>query len=106
MSVPKRHPGTLLHESYSPLQMPNNEADERIYTATYGGPEANLDTRMLITGKMLEHLNKVAAESHVGAATINCVGLKIDVYLTPDGQQYDVWSFIGREPTAAKSWRG
>lgn len=102
----KRPPGQLMHESYAPLQMPSNQQDRRTYTATYGGPEAGLDTRMLITGKMLEHMNKVAAQSHVGAATINCVGLQIDVYVTPEGHQYEIWSFIGHEPVPAKSWRG
>lgn len=102
----KRPPGPLIHESYAPLQKPSNAEDKRVYSATYGGPQANLDTRMLITGRMIEHLTKVAAQSHVGAATIVSVGLQIDVYEKPDGQTYEVWQFIGRPPVPSKSWRG
>jgi len=101
----KRPPGPLMHESYRPLQM-NTGDDRRIYTATYGGPEASLDTRMIITGEMLETLTKVASQSHLGNVTLPHVGLTIDVYRKPDGSQYEVWKFVSRAPTPAKTLRG
>jgi hypothetical protein len=102
----KRPPGPLIHESFLPIQNPNNGDDRKVYTATYGGPQAALDARMIITGAMLEKLTKVAKASHLGSATLPCPGLQIDVYQQPDGHQYEVWSFVSRAPVPSKTTRG
>lgn len=102
----KRPPGTLIHESFSPLQSTDHGDDRKVYTATYGGPDAPIDARMIITGAMLETLGDVARASHLGNVTLPCPGLQIDVYQRPDGHQYEIWKFISRNPIPAKTSRG
>ena len=102
----KRPPGSLVHESFAPLQTLENGDDRKIYTATYGGPQAPVDSRMIITGEMLETLTKIAKASHIGNVMLPCPGLQIDVYQQPDGHQYEIWKFISRGPVPAKTSRG
>lgn len=102
----KRPPGPLIHESFLPIQSPESGEDRKVYTATYGGPDAGLDARMIITGEMLTKLADVAKASHLGNVTLPCPGLQIDVYQQPDGHQYEIWKFVSRSPIPAKSSRG
>ena len=102
----KRPPGPLMNESFAPLQNPNTGNDKKVYTATYGGPQAQLDTKMIITGAMLAQLTEVAKQSHLGNVVLPCPGLQIDVYEQPDGHHYEIWSFVSRAPIPAKNTQG
>lgn len=91
-----------IDDTFAPLQRPS--ADRLLRRTTYGGgPGTGLDVRMYLDRQTLRLLLSAAEGSLSGRVELLEVGLRVDVYESPAGHRYEVWSFVSRPPTAEKT---
>lgn len=86
-----RHP---LRVNERPLQ---RGGDTLLRSATAGGPAEDGDRRMFLDAKLLRQLLAMAESSPMQRVQVERAGLRVDLYCTPAGHQYEVWTFVGAD---------
>lgn len=89
-------PHAVMKVNASPLQRPG--ADKLLRTAVVGGPEKPGDRRIYLSVATLAHLLEVARTSAMQRAIIGHAGVRVDLYATPGGHEYEVWQLVGSQP--------
>jgi hypothetical protein len=69
--------------------------DLLVHERVLGGPEVPLDTRLILSRGELEELLAVARASLTGRVVIERSGLRIRVWRTDTGHQYETWTLLG-----------
>lgn len=69
--------------------------DLLVHERVLGGPTVPLDTRLILSRADLEGLLAVARESLTGRVVVDRCGLRVRVWRTPGGHQYETWSLLG-----------
>lgn len=91
-------PRAVLTVNASPLQRPG--ADTLLRTAIVGGPDKPGDRRIYLSVATLSHLLDVARTSPMQRAIVGHAGVRVDLYVTPHGHEYEVWQLVGSQPKA------
>ena len=77
--------------------------DQLMGEKTIGGPLAGKDVRLYLDANTLAHLLDVARTSNVRRCQINGVGVKIRLWCTASGHQYETWQIVGLQPVPEDS---
>lgn len=89
-------PYNVLRVNKSPMQEPGR--DEKLRTATVGGPALEGDRRVFLSADLLGRLLEIARSSPMGRVQVDRAGVQVDLYRRPDGHCYEVWTLIGADP--------
>lgn len=89
-------PNNILKVNDRPIQMPG--MDQLVRTSVVGGPETSGDRRAFLSAKLLDDLLQRAKTSPTLRVEISRAGVRVDLYKTPSGHQYEVWTLIGANP--------
>ena len=89
-------PKNVLKINVSPVQRPGT--DRLIRTAVVGGPNKEGDRRVYLSVELLKNLLEIARSSPMRRCEVTRAGVRVDLYLTPNGHQYEVWTLIGANP--------
>lgn len=88
-------PRRALQVNANPVQRPG---DRLLRTACAGGPEHDGDRRLYLSAKVLRDLLHMAEASPLQRVQVQRCGVRVDLYQTPSGHTYEVWTFIGADP--------
>jgi hypothetical protein len=79
-----------------PLQRPGQ--DVLLRTAVVGGPDKEGDRRVYLTATLLGTLLDVARSSGLQRVLVDRAGVRVDLYRSATGHEYEVWTLIGGAP--------
>lgn len=89
-------PHNIMRVNASPLQP--GTGDTLLRTAVVGGPEAPGDRRIYLSANLLARLLECARSSAMMRVVVDRAGVRVDLYCTPHGHQYEVWTLVGADP--------
>lgn len=89
-------PRAVLTVNASPLQRPG--ADQIVRTAVVGGPNKPGDRRIYLSVATLSQLLDVARSSAMQRVQVDRAGVRVDLYRSDTGHEYEVWSLVGQDP--------
>ena len=72
--------------------------DTLVAERTLGGPLSGRDVRLYLDRQTLEGLLDVARSSVLGRAQLNGVGVRIRLWRSTNGHQYETWQILAHEP--------
>ena len=77
--------------------------DLLVHERVLGGPSVPLDTRLILSRADLEGLLAVARESLTGRVVVERCGLRVRVWRTDGGHQYETWTLLGAQAVAERA---
>lgn len=77
--------------------------DLLVHERVLGGPAVPLDTRLILSRGELEDLLAVARASLTGRVVVERCGLRIRVWRTDAGHQYETWTLLGAQATPERA---
>ena len=83
----------VINVNNSSLQRPGKH--RLVRSVKLGGQEAGQDRRLYLHRRELEKLLEMANQSISGRVVLDMVGLKVELWSTPSGHQYETWTFEG-----------
>jgi len=89
-------PKNIITVNSRPLQP--GTGDTLLRTAVVGGPDKGGDRRMYLSTKLLSHLLEISRSSQMMRVMVDRAGVRVDLYRTPHGHEYEVWTMVGADP--------
>ena len=89
-------PRNVLTVNASPLQ--RGAGDVLVRSAVVGGPDVAGDRRVYLSSGLLAGLLDHARTSTMGRVRVDRAGVRVDLYRTSTGHEYEVWTLVGADP--------